>query len=318
MTNIVFFGTPEFALPSLLALARIPEYAVAMVVTQPDRPQGRSLAVHASPIARAADELHLPLMKAGRLIQNSVCREKIHALKPDVGVVVAYGEIIPPEILEIPRYGIVNIHPSMLPQYRGASPIQTAILNGDHETGVTLMRLDKDLDHGPVVWQTSATIEPCDTAHSLAARLANLGAEILVEALLPFIQGKLVPRAQDHGSATFTKLIKKDDGRINWNSHGAVIERMVRAYDPWPGSWTECVHKGKIIKLKILKARMVRAEGLHEENIRPGGIVGGQFQCGVRCGDGSVLVLESAQPEGKRVISGKEFTNGYQEISNFN
>ncbi len=318
MIKLVFFGTPEFALPSLFALAGIPEYAVVMVVTQPDRPQGRSLAMRASPIASTAEDLRLPLLKAGRLIQNNTCRERMHTLKPDIGVVVAYGEIIPPEILEIPKYGIVNIHPSLLPRYRGASPIQTAILNGDHETGVTLMRLDKDLDHGPVVWQTSTAIEPHDTAHSLAVRLATLGAEVLVEALMPYIQGMLVPRAQDHGAATFTKLIKKEDGKIDWNSPGVVIERMVRAYDSWPGSWTTYVHKGKIIKLKILEARMVRAVETQEEIISPGSLVGGQLQCGVRCGDGSMLVLERVQPEGKRVMSGKEFLNGYQEISSFN
>ena len=232
--RVLFFGTASFAVPSLDRLVSA-KHQIVCCVTQPERPQGRGLTARPSPIKTAAlqhgltveepHELHAFLPSAQRL-------------QPDVGVVIAYGRLIPPEWLTLPRYGLVGVHPSLLPTYRGASPIARAILNGERTTGVTIFRLDERLDAGDVLLQREAPIEPQDTTESLSHRLAALGGELLVDALSGLEQGTVTAHPQDEQQASDAPKLSKTDGRIDWRADAASIDRLVRAATPWPGAYT--------------------------------------------------------------------------------
>jgi methionyl-tRNA formyltransferase len=241
--RVVFFGTPQFAVPSLDALAR--EHEVALVVGQPDKPAGRGMKLQAPAVALRARELGLPLAQPAK-IRDAAFLESIAALHPDAGIVVAYGKILPAALLQIPFY---NLHASLLPKYRGAAPIQRAIERGERETGVTIMRVDEQLDHGPILSVAKTEIGPDEHAPSLAARLSTLGAAALVEVLA--IHPAEV--AQDHARATLAPKIEKSEGAVEWSQHAKTIYDKFRAFDPWPGLF--------IPDLKLIDIRLAPGSG---------------------------------------------------------
>jgi methionyl-tRNA formyltransferase len=226
--RVVFFGTPEFAVPTLEALAR--EHEIALVVAQPDKPAGRGMKMHAPAVAMKARDMGLPLAQPPR-IRNEEFLASIAALNPDAGIVVAYGKILPANLLSIPRHGFINVHASILPKYRGAAPIQRAIEHGETTTGVTIMRVDEELDHGAMLAIETTEIGPDERTPSLASRLSRLGAEALFRVLATMPEGT----AQDHDAATYAPKIEKSEGAIDWNDSTASIYNKFRAFDPWPG-----------------------------------------------------------------------------------
>lgn len=226
--RLVFFGTPEFAVPTLEALAR--EHEIALVVAQPDKPAGRGMKMQAPAVAVKARSMGLPLAQPPR-IRNDEFLASIAALKPEAGIVVAYGKILPATLLTIPAHGFINVHASILPKYRGAAPIQRAIENGETTTGVTIMRVDEELDHGAMLAIETTEIGPDERTRSLATRLSKIGAEALLRVLAAMPEGT----AQDHDAATYAPKIEKSEGAIHWSDATATIYNKFRAFDPWPG-----------------------------------------------------------------------------------
>ncbi len=313
--KIVFFGTPEFAVPALQALVK-EGYDVILAVTQPDEPVGRKQVLTPTPIKVEAKKLKLEVCD-----NLEALRFKIKELKPDLGVSVAYGRIIPQVILDLFPLGILNIHPSLLPKYRGPSPIQSAILNGGIETGVTIIKLDAKMDHGPKLKAKSLKLKTDDNYLNLSEKLAALGAKMLVETLPNYLSGKIKLEPQDDSQASYCKMITKEDGRIDWRKSAEEIDRQLRAYAPWPGCFSEFVIKGKKIKVKIIIARVddnaaeVRCvEPLSNKKLPQIGKFG--FKNGqlfVQGGHGALLI-DKLQPAGKKALSAKEFINGYLKL----
>jgi methionyl-tRNA formyltransferase len=303
---MVFMGTPEFAVPSLEGL--IAEgYDVVGVLTQPDRPAGRGRQLEQSPVKRAAIA-HGITVQQPKTLRDGASREALAALAPDVIVVAAYGLILPQEVLALPRFGCVNVHGSLLPRHRGAAPIAAAILAGDAETGVSIMLMDAGVDTGPVLGMGALPIAPDDTAGSLSAKLAALGAELLVQTLPGWLAGTLAPRPQPEGEATYAPRIEKEEGRIDWSEPAALIERRVRAYQPWPTAYTSWRDQ----PFKILHARAASAYPLSSAapDTLTGQVVGdGKKTAGVVTGEG-ILWLEEVQPAGKRAMPVASFLQG--------
>jgi len=311
--KIIFFGTPAFALPTFKALHQ-EGFNIVLIVTKPDSFVGRNLKLSPSPLKLAGQNLNYPI--TDNLIE---LKNKIKDLKPDLGVVVAYGKIIPQEILEAFPDGCLNLHPSLLPKYRGASPITAALLHGDQETGVTIIKLDEKMDHGPIIAQATVKIAVNDTGESLENKLSELGANLLIEILPDYLSGKIIPQAQDDQQATFTKLINKEAGWLDWSHAAEDLERQIRAFYPWPGSFTEIKLKNKILKIKILAAQITKdltaAGDLPPAADEPSATTVGKFQqkngrLFVRCGRGNLEILK-LQPAGKKELFAKEFINGY-------
>jgi len=223
--RILFLGTPQFAVPTLDAVAR--EHEIVLVVAQPDKPSGRGMQLHAPPVAMRAKELGLPLAQPAKI-------RELQPVDADLGVVIAYGKILPASLLAIPKHGFVNVHASLLPKYRGAAPIQRAIQNGETMTGVTIMRVDEELDHGAMLDVATLDIDPNEHTPSLASRLSALGAETLLQSLANLREGT----PQDHAQATYAPKIGKEEGLVNWNESARVIYDKYRAFDPWPGIFT--------------------------------------------------------------------------------
>ena len=297
--RVVFFGTPAFAVPSLEAVLEAGE-SVALVVTRPDRPVGRHAAPVPSPIAVAADSRGLRIARPDRLRRNTELLEEIARLAPDVGVVVAYGRLLPPELLDIPRYGFVNVHASLLPRWRGASPVSAAILAGDPETGVVTMRVEMELDSGPVYLERRAAIGPTEDAASLSGRLAVEGASLLTETLQGLHRGTLHPRPQA-GEVTFCRPLEREDGEADWSMPAGDLERQLRAYTPWPGLFT--FSDG--VRVKILAARVGPALPAEPGEVR---IEAGQAL--VAAGAGTSLELLRAQKAGRPPVTGLELVRG--------
>jgi len=298
--RVVFLGTPEFAGPSLQAL--LDEADVLAVITQPDRPKGRGRQVTAPPVAEVANAKGLRLLQPARLRSPEVI-ETLRALAPDLNVTVAYGKIIPREVLELPRLGSINVHPSLLPKYRGASPIVSAILNGETETGVTIMYQSMELDAGDLILQHRVPIAPEDTARMLEGRLARLGADALVEALRLIAAGRAPRIPQDHAAATYAGKLEKEHGRIDWTKPARELVNLIRAMDPWPSAYT--THRGQL--LKVWRAAVTDESRAEEPgtvlDVRPGeGIL-------VAAGQGAVRLLE-VQPEDRRRMSADEYARG--------
>ena len=235
--RIIFLGTAELSCASLQALAGNPQFQIAAVVTQPDRPKGRELKPQPSPVKSLALRLGLPVLQPERARDEKFIAG-LRTLQPDLIIVVAYGQILPPAILDLPRHGCLNIHPSLLPKYRGAAPIQWAVANGDTETGVTIMKMDAGLDTGPIVSQRRTPIRPEDDSATLHDRLAQLGAELLVQTIPDYVAGKIQPVPQPAKGASRSAKIKKKDGRIDWNQPAQTIWNRLRAFTPWPGAFT--------------------------------------------------------------------------------
>ena len=300
-------GTPDFSVPVLQALINS-GFQVDAVYTQPDRRAGRGQHVMSSPVKRLAESHGLYVVQIEKF-KDAGNIEKLDELKPDAIVVASFGLLLPAEVLSIPKYGCINVHPSLLPRYRGASPIATAILRGDEITGVTIMLMDKGMDTGPILAQTEVPISDDDTSGSLGEKLAKFGSRLLVETLNLLIEGHIKATPQDETKATHTKMIKKEDGQIEWRLSASELWRRVRAFDPWPGSYTNW--RGK--RLKLLKV-LPLPDGKNEE---PGRVIAlshlSPVCVGVQTGHG-VLGLVKVQLEGKREMSAEEFARGQRDF----
>jgi methionyl-tRNA formyltransferase len=304
MVKAVFFGTAEIARPSLAALHSSGFAKVIAVVSQPDRPSGRDLKLHPTPVKALAIERGIPVLQPERA-RSEEFLAKLRELKPDVIVVMAYGQILPASLLEIPAHGCVNIHTSILPKYRGAAPIQWAILKGDSETGVTLMKMDAGMDTGPIIAIARTPISPTDDAQTIHDRLGEIGAQLLVEKLPAYLNGSLQPTPQPEG-ATHARKITKEDGRLNWNEPARALWNKVRALTPWPGTYTYLPATPKPLLLKIWKADVVETTGSPGEilNISKVGLVIGTASESLR--------LLEVQREGAKRLPIRDFLPGAQ------
>ena len=302
MTRIVFMGTPEFAVPILQAL--IANYHVVAVYTRIDKPSGRGKQVVVSPVKHFALQHNLPLEQP-RSLRNGSEQHRLRDYNPDLIIVAAYGLILPKAILEIPPRGCINTHGSILPRLRGASPITYAILAGDAEAGVTLMQMDEGLDTGDTLTARAVPIAPDDTTGSLTEKLSELGAQLLLDTLPAYLEGKITPKPQDHSQATMTRLVAKEDGQIKWDKSATYIERMVRAYQPWPTAFTQ--YRGE--QFKILRASVLE----HTAPEIPGTVLQIGKDIGVATGKG-ILLLHEVQLAGKRAMTAGEFARGQREF----
>jgi len=279
--KIIFFGTSDFAIPALETLAK-DNYDVVAVVTKPDKPAGRKQVLSPSPVKKFAIEKHILVLEPNNLRGDEEVFAAFKLLSPDVCVVAAYGKIIPKRYLGVPKYGFINIHPSLLPKYRGPSPIQTAILSGEKETGVTILVVDEEMDHGPILKSEKWKVKNGKYYKELEKELAELGAKLLIETLPKYINGEIKQAPQDHSRATFTKMFSREDGRVDWSKSTQEIYNRIRALNPEPGTWT--LWKGKVLNIK--KARLA---------------------------DGK-LEIETLQLEGKRETPFREFLNGHPDF----
>lgn len=303
--RIVFMGTPEFAVPTLQRLL-LNNYPVAAVYTQPDRPAGRKQAPVPSPVKRLAMQWGLPVEQPESL-KTPEAEARLAACEPDLVVVAAYGQILTPEILAVPARGTVNVHASLLPRHRGATPVAASLLAGEDITGVSILLVEPRLDAGPVLARAAVSVAPYDNTGTLTAKLAGVGAGLLLEALTGWQRGDIVPAPQDEAQATYIHRISKDAGEIDWKLTAPEIWNRVRAYNPWPGSYT--YWKGRQLKIKgaVVADRAERAA--------PGEVVSlpGPAPVGIGTADG-ILGLLTVQLEGKRAVSAAEFLRGQREF----
>jgi methionyl-tRNA formyltransferase len=306
--RVIFMGTPHFAVPSLHALALEP-YAIT-VVTQPDRAAGRGGRLTPPPVKVAAQEYGMTILQPESL-RDPDFRARLADLHPEVTVLVAYGEYVAPALLDMPKRGSINLHPSLLPRWRGSTPIQSAILAGDEVTGVSIIRMDRGLDTGPILAQRPTHIGPEETYPELAARLAQLGADLLVETLPLWLRGEIEPVPQPAEGATLTHTLKKEDGLIDWTLPAEAIARRVRAFQPWPGAYTNW--QGRL--LRIIRARPIEA-GMPPE--KPGTVAllgeGRERKLIVWTGEHALWLLE-VQLEGKPAIEARALLSGYPQIA---
>lgn len=298
-------GSPEFALPSLRVLYALGGSAtggahVMGVVTQPDRASGRGRALTPPPVKTLALELKLPVIQPEKL-REPEAMEQLQAWEPDLIVVAAFGQILKPEVLDLPRHGCLNVHASLLPRWRGAAPIHAAILHGDEETGVTIMKMDEGLDTGPLLARRSIHLTPDDTTGSVTEALSHLGADLLIETLPRWIDGEIQPQLQNDSLATYAPMIRKEEGRLDFTQDVIELERRVRAMNPWPGAFME--FDGTILKIHRAHAR-TRAEGA---SVGRRLVIKDHPAVGARDG---LLVLDEVQPAGKKPMSGRSFLSG--------
>lgn len=299
--RIIFMGTPAFALPSLEELFSN-GHDIRLVITQPDRPKGRGRALEPSPVKKLALEKNLKVMEPLKLRDEDFIKN-LKALEPDLFVVVAYGRILPKAVLEIPKY-CVNLHASLLPKYRGAAPINWAIINGDKETGVSTMLMDEGMDTGPVLLEEKTAIGDGETAEELSKRLSRIGAKLLGKTIKLLIEDKITPVQQDNEKATYAPILKKEDGRIDWSKGASEIKNLVRGFYPWPGAFTNL--NGKLIKI-----HSGRAIDDFSDNAKPGEVLESSKGIMVKCGKGAFEITE-LQPENKKRMSAADFLKGYK------
>jgi methionyl-tRNA formyltransferase len=303
--RIVFIGAGEIGVPTLQALLKS-EHEVVGVVTQPDKPVGRSQSIEPPPIRNALSGTNIPVLQPAR-IKDRQALEEIRALRPDVIVVMAYGQILPRDVLEIPDIGCLNLHASLLPRWRGAAPIQAAIAAGDREIGITVMYMDEGLDTGDILLQRTIDILPADTGGALHDRLAGVAPETLLESLDLLAKGKAPRTPQDNAVATYAPKLKREDGKIDWSDPADAIERKIRAFDPWPGAFMTISTNGAH-NLKIFSATVVGLRGT------PGEILKCENDLVVAAGKGA-LSLREVQLEGKRRMSAGQFLRGHRVLS---
>lgn len=296
MTRVVFMGSPDFALPTLQALAK--NYDVIGVVTQPDRASGRGRELKAPPVKTFALELGIPVMQPEKL-RLPEAMEQLRAWSPELIVVAAFGQILKKDVLELPRFGCINVHASLLPRWRGAAPINAAILHGDEETGVTIMQMDVGLDTGPMLNRRSIRLTREDTAGSVFEKLSTLGADLLIETLPDYLSGKLTPTPQPEEGVTYAPMLKKEEGELDFTQDVHALERRVRAFNPWPGAFMD-------FDGSLLKVHRARAE-MRDASVEQRLIVQSQPAVGA---NGGILILEEVQPAGKKPMSGKSFLAG--------
>jgi len=299
MTKIVFMGSPDFSLPSLQALAQ--SYQVVGLVTQPDRASGRGRGIKMPAVKKLALELGLPVMQPEKL-RTPEAMQQLLSWNPDLIVVAAYGQILKKDVLDLPRFGCLNVHASLLPRWRGAAPINAAILHGDEETGVTIMQMDVGLDTGPMLAKRSLRLSAHDTAGSVTEALSHLGADLLIETLSEYLSGNITPQPQPEEGATYAPMLKKDQGRLEFTHDVNELERLVRAFNPWPGAFMD--FEGA--SLKIHKAHV------EDEVASRGHRLVYRDQPGIGAA-GGLLILDEVQPAGKKSMSGKSFLAGARQ-----
>lgn len=297
--RVVFMGSPDFALPTLAALEK--HYSVVGVITQPDRPAGRGRVLTSPPVKQLAVQLGIAVIQPAKL-REPEAQEALKTWAPDLVVVAAFGQILRASVLELPRYGCVNVHASLLPRWRGAAPIQAAILHGDAETGVTIMKMDAGIDTGAILSQRAQSIRPEDTAGSLSSRLAEEGANLLVETLPGYLAGGLTPIAQDETRATYASMLTKEQGELDFSKPAEALERQVRAFQPWPGAYA--YFQGEM--LKVLRAHVDGSVAVPSQR----SIIQNLPAVGTTSG---WLVLDEVQPAGKRPMSGDVFLRGARQ-----
>jgi methionyl-tRNA formyltransferase len=313
--HIVFCGTPEFAVPSLKRLIADRDFEVAGVVTQPDRPSGRGKKIHGSPVKQVAVAAGIPVYQPGK-IKSDEGYDYFRCIAPDAVVIIAYGQIISPRLIAVPRLGWINLHASLLPKYRGAAPINWAIVNGETRTGLTTMQIDAGLDTGPILLKYETEIGADETAPELTARLAEAGAPLILEALRKLASGEITPIPQDNSQATSAPPLKKEDGRIDWSLAATQIYARIRGLQPWPGAFTS--FRGK--RCQIWARPVVNpAEMDHVKQFATspfgGTIVALDHNLLIACGRDTALRLEFAQMEGRKRVTSREFALGVRRTS---
>lgn len=308
--KIIFIGTPEFGAIILEELCKN-KYKPVLVITETDKPVGRKQILTPSPVKVSAEKCHIPLLQPEQ-ITNS--KSEILNLKPDLIITAAFGQILPKEILKIPKYGCLNVHPSLLPKYRGPSPIHSIILNGDKESGVTIMLMDEKIDHGPIIAIANAKYQISNiTYQELSKKMAELGDKLLIEIIPKWLRDEIKPKQQDESKATYTKILKKEDGKIDWKKPAEATERQIRAFDLWPGSFTFWEKNDKLLRIKILKANVLK-----QTNQGPFGTEGKTFlasndKIAVQTGK-DFFIIEELQLEGKREMTSAEFLKGHSDF----
>jgi methionyl-tRNA formyltransferase len=304
--KIVFCGTPSFAVPTLKAVLRA-GHEVALVVTQPDRPSGRGMTLVAPPVKETALAVGLPVIQPEKIKKNVEFQEKLESIAPDAILVVAYGRIIPKWMLDLPRFGNLNLHASLLPKYRGAAPIQWAIANGEPETGATTMRLDEGLDTGEILMQRAMPLAPDQSSADVFPRLAEMGAALMVETLEGLVSGSITPVKQDDTLATHAPILTREDGRMDFSRPAMAIYNRWRGFQPWPGAWTMLAGK-KLVAHRLMPLDARSLSGGPDE---PGAVRIHQGRLFVRCGDATWLELVEVQLEGKKRMTAADFLRGH-------
>jgi methionyl-tRNA formyltransferase len=304
--RIIFAGTPNFAVPYFNALLSATDFEITGVITQPDKPSGRKQELTPSPVKQTATASEIKILQPEKLTGNQEIIGEIKNLNPDLLIVVAYGLIIPKPLLDLFPRGAINVHPSLLPSYRGASPIQSAILNGEKTTGISIMLMDEKMDHGPLLKQVEVPLTGEETNESLHDQLAVMGAPLLLETVKEYLAGKITPAEQDHNQATFCRTISKEDAQINWQSSAQEIKQKIYAFYPWPATWT--TWNGK--RLKLFPPVQVISE---QSDIKVGEVFLSDGKLAVKTG-ADALVINQLQLEGKKEASAEEFLRGYPEI----
>jgi methionyl-tRNA formyltransferase len=302
--NLVFAGTPAFAVPSLSSLVSA-GFKISLVVTQPDRPRGRGMDLAYSPVKQRAIEMGLPITQPEKIKSNPEFRSQLERMTPQAIIVVGYGRLIPPWMLELAPLGNINVHASLLPRYRGAAPIQWAIANGETETGVTIMKIDLGLDTGDIFAQRGLKIRDDDTSETLAPPLAQLGAQLLVETIRELRGEKIAPRPQDSSQATLAPLLTKEDGAIDFRRTAYEIRNRMRGFQPWPGAFTS--FRGRLLH--------IWSGSVDAGNLPPGEIAVENDRLLIGCGAQTVLVPGQIQPEGKKRMPARDFVHGYHPRS---
>jgi len=300
--KIVFFGSPAPALPSLQKI-REAGHNIELVITQPDKPTGRGKKLLPCPVKKMALDMIIPVYQPSRIKKDTTALEKIKDIQPDLNVVVAYGQIIPSSIIYLPKFNSLNVHFSLLPKYRGASPVQWTLLNGEDKTGITLFELNEKMDEGDILTQEEIDILPSENAAELEARLAQIGAELLVKTINDI--DKIKPKKQDHSRATYAPKLTKEDGRIDWTKDSLHIERQLRALTPWPSTFAFIGEK----RIKIQKGKIM--ENQAPSSSSPGEIVGIRKEgIEVCCGEQGIFLIERLQPENRKIMDAYAFSLG--------
>jgi methionyl-tRNA formyltransferase len=307
--RIVFCGTPQFAVPTLKHLLAQPDFDVLGVITQPDRPRGRGQEVAFSPVKEAALAANLPVHQPEKM-RAPEAETLLQKLAPDCVVIIAYGQIIPARLLPIPKLGWINLHASLLPKYRGAAPINWAIVNGESRTGVTTMRIDAGMDTGEMLLRREIEIGPEETAPELAARMSESGAPLMAETLRGLAAGRIAPKPQEHSEASYAPMLKKEDGRIDWKRPAIEIYNRMRGFAPWPGAYT--TFRGQSCHVwgePVSKEGDVGLQSGAGGGV-PGTLFGEKNELFICCGDATVLCLRLVKVEGRKPVKATDFANG--------